>query len=155
MYQETIKYVDFDGNEREETFHFHLSEAELVEMQFSTVGGYTNLLGSIIEAQDQPAIIKLVKDIIGRSYGKKSPDGRRFMKSQEILEDFMGTEAYSIMYVRLATDAAYCAKFVTGILPSKLAAQIRDMKDLPDEAKSALDKMGIDGNTVLPMLQSE
>lgn len=121
MIKETITYVDYDGNERTEDFYFNLTKAELAEMNLTVKGGMEQMIKEIVAAKDTPSIIKLFKEILTKSYGKKSPDGRRMMKNEEILTDFVETEAYSQLYMKLATDEVYAQKFVNGVMPSDLA----------------------------------
>ena len=118
MLKKTIKYVDYDGNEREEDFYFNLSKAEIAEMEMSTNGGLDRMINRIIAERDNKRIIELFKDLVLRSYGKKSDDGRRFIKNQELRDDFAQTEAYSELFMELATDADAAAAFVNGIIPN-------------------------------------
>jgi hypothetical protein len=117
MLKETIKYNDYNGVEREEDFYFNLTKAELMEMEMSTVGGLTEMINKVVATQDAPAIIKIFKDLVLKSYGEKSADGKRFIKSEEIATAFSQTEAYSILFMKLATNADAAAKFVNGIIP--------------------------------------
>ena len=124
MLKKRIKYTDFDGNEREEDFFFHLMESEIAEMELSTAGGFTESIQRIIQSQDVPEIIKQFKTIILKSYGVKSPDGKRFIKNDELREAFAQTEAnaYSKLFMELATDDAAASAFVNGIVPEELKA---------------------------------
>lgn len=118
MIKETVTYTDYNGVERTEDFYFDLSEAEVMEMQLSTTGGLSAMINRIIAAQDQPALIKIFKDLVLTAYGEKSDDGRRFKKSKEISKAFSETKAYSIIFMKLATDSDAAAKFVNGIVPA-------------------------------------
>ena len=120
MLKKTISYVDYDGNDREEDFYFNLSKAELTELQLSTSGGLQKMIENIIKTKDIPRIIEIFKKIIIASYGIKSPDGRRFIKSQEITDEFVQTEAYSILFMELSTDADAAANFIAGVIPADL-----------------------------------
>ena len=120
MLKETITYVDYNGNERTEDFYFNLTQAEIMEMELSTTGGLTEMIQRIIAAQDAPAIIKVFKDLVLASYGQKSPDGKRFIKNAELRDEFAQTEAYSQLFMQLATDADKAAKFVNGIVPANV-----------------------------------
>lgn len=117
MLKRTIKYTDYKGNERTEDFYFNMSKAELAEMELTTDGGMTDYIDKIIKASDQAQIVMLFKELILKSYGEKSEDGRRFVKSKEISEAFSQTEAYSILFMELASDADKAAEFVNGIVP--------------------------------------
>lgn len=123
MIKKTITYNDYNGTERTEDFYFNLSKAEVMEMEMSTTGGLAELITRIVAAQDQPAIIKIFKDLILKAYGIKSPDGKRFEKSDEISIAFSQTEAYSQLFMELATDADAASKFVNGIVPADIAKQ--------------------------------
>ena len=128
MLKKTITYTDYNGTERKEDFYFNLSKAEVMEMEMSTSGGLAQMINKIIETQDSPAIIKIFKDLILKAYGEKSPDGKRFIKSHELSEAFAQTEAYSNLFMELATDADAAAKFVNGITPVEIPA---DQVQLP------------------------
>lgn len=122
MLKKTIPYIDYNGTERNETFYFNLSKAELMEMEMGTKGGFAEMLNGIIEAKDAPSIMKVFKDVILKAYGEKSPDGKRFMKSEEISKAFEQTEAYSNLFMELVTDADKAAEFINGIIPAEVAA---------------------------------
>lgn len=121
MLKKTITYTDYNGAERTEDFYFNLTKAEVMEMEMSTTGGLAEMIQKIVAAQDAPAIIKVFKDLILKAYGEKSPDGRRFMKEDEngrpLSDKFKQTEAYSILFMELATDTDSASKFVNGIVP--------------------------------------
>ncbi len=117
MIKKKIKYVDFDGVEREETFYFNLSEAELIEMEFSTTGGMMDYIERIVAEKDSMRIMKLFKEIIMLAYGEKSPDGRRFVKSTEISTAFTQTGAYSVLMLELLQDADEAGAFIEGLIP--------------------------------------
>lgn len=118
MLKKTITYTDYNGSERTEDFYFNLSKPEIVEMEMGGVEGFGDMIRRIVAAQDAPAIIKIFKDVILKAYGLKNPDGIHFEKSEEISRAFSQTEAYSELYMELATDADAAAKFVNGILPA-------------------------------------
>lgn len=118
MLKKTITFEDYNGNERTEDYYFNLTQAEVTEMELSVEGGLVEMIRRIVAAQDGKQIIATFKDLILRAYGKKSPDGRRFIKNQEIRDDFAQTEAYSKLFMELATDADAASAFVKGIIPS-------------------------------------
>ena len=115
MFKKTVKYTDYNGTEREEDFYFHLTQAELMEMQTSVNGGLDERLTRIVKAQDVTAIVGIVKEIVLKAYGEKSLDGRRFMKSPEITANFAETEAYSIIFMELASNDEKCAEFMNAL----------------------------------------
>lgn len=122
MLKETITYKDYNGNERTEDFYFNLTNAEVTEMEMSTAGGLAEMINRVVAAQDAPSIIKIFKELILKAYGEKSADGKRFIKSEEISTAFSQTEAYSILFMKLATDADAASKFVNGIVPKPAKA---------------------------------
>ena len=117
MLKKTVTYTDYNGSERTEDFYFNLTKAEIMEMELTTVGGLSAMIEKIVAAKDGPTIIKTFKDLVLKAYGEKSADGRRFIKSPEIAEAFSQTEAYSQIFMELATDDDAAAKFVNGIIP--------------------------------------
>ena len=117
MLKKTITYVDYNGVERTEDFYFNLSKAEVMEMEFGTTGGLGEMINGIVAAKDTPAIINIFKKLVLKAYGVKSPDGKRFMKSEEISNEFAQTEAYSDLFMELASNADEATKFVNGIIP--------------------------------------
>lgn len=121
MIKETITYTDYNGTERTEDFYFHLTQADIAKMELSVNGGLGEKIKQIIEAKDTPAIISVFEDLIKRSYGVKTPDGRGFMKRPEDLELFMATEAYSQLFMKLATDDKAGSRFINGVIPADLA----------------------------------
>lgn len=127
MIKKTIAYTDYNGNQRKEDFWFNLSKAEVARMEMSTEGGMAEMINRIVAAQDVPSLISIFEEMIQKSYGVKTPDGRGFVKRKEDLESFMATEAYSELFMELVTDADAAAKFLNGIIPSyddKKPAQI-------------------------------
>ena len=123
MLKLTETYTDYNGVERTEDFYFNLTKAELMEMEMTTTGGMAEMIQRIVNAQDAPSIIKIFKKLILEAYGVKSPDGRRFVKSQELRDEFSQTEAYSNIFMRLSTDAEKAAEFVNGIIPAGIDTQ--------------------------------
>lgn len=117
MLKKTISYVDFDGEQREEDFYFNLTKAEIAEMELSTQNGLEALVKDIIAAKNHEKLVTLFKDLVLRSYGVKSDDGRRFIKTPQIKEEFAQTAAYSELFMELVTDDKAAAAFFNGIVP--------------------------------------
>lgn len=128
MLKKTITYTDYNGSERTEDFYFNLTKAEIMEMEMSTTGGLADMIKRIVAAQDAPAIIKIFKELILKAYGEKSADGKRFMKTDalgnKLYNDFEQTEAFSILFMELATNADSAAAFVNGIVPADMAKKV-------------------------------
>lgn len=132
MLKKTITYTDFNGNEVTEDHYFHLSKAELVEMEVSQKGGLYEYLQQIVKDEDGKAIIQQFKNLLIKSHGKISEDGRRFVKDWELSnQDFAETEAYSTLFMELVTDANAAAEFVNGIIPSGLNKDMEKIQTTP------------------------
>lgn len=127
MLKKTITYTDFNDNERTEDFYFNLTKAELMEMEMGTTGGMTEMVKRLVSEQNTGAIIKIFKDLVLKAYGQKSLDGKRFIKNDEIRDEFAQTNAYSILFMELATDADAAAKFVNGIIPADVSAKATEI----------------------------
>ena len=128
MLAKKIKYTDYNGVEREEVFYFNITKAELMTQNLMTPGGLETKLKRIINSKDVPELTKYIQDIIKDSYGVKSDDGVRFIKSKELSEMFMQTEAYSVLFMEMVTDNKKASDFVNGILPKDLVEQAEKME---------------------------
>lgn len=117
MLKLTRTYNDYNGVSRTEDFYFNLTQAEVAEMEVSVDGGFAEMVNRIVAAKDVKQVISIFKDVILRAYGEKSLDGKRFIKTQELRDAFAQTEAYSDLFMELATDADAAARFINGILP--------------------------------------
>ena len=136
MLSKKIKYTDYNGVEREESFLFNLSKAELMEMELGITGGLSDMLKNIIASQDTPSIVKIFKDLILKAYVEKSPDGKRFIKIDEkgnpLSVAFSQTEAYSNLFMELATDSDAATNFIRGIVPGDIDISDVDPNELPE-----------------------
>lgn len=138
MIAKTVKYKDYNGVEREEKFFFNLTKAEVTEMELSVEGGFADRIKNIIDAKDTPTIIEIFKKLILKSYGEKTVDGKRFRKTDDngnpLSVAFSETEAFSNLFMELATDDKAAAEFVNGILPAdidkdELAKEVEKFKE--------------------------
>ena len=134
MYAKTIKYEDYNGNQREETFYFNLSKAEIIDLEWRTPGGLENHFKKILETLNGQQLADTFKMLIQKSYGVKDPEGRRFIKNEEVLKNFTETEAYSELYMQLATDDKAAAEFVNGIFPKDIVEQAKKQKEMANKA---------------------
>lgn len=123
MVKKTITYIDYDGTERTEDFYFNLSEAEITEMQLSVEGGMRGYIEKIVAAKSQLEVVKLFKEILLRSYGKKSLDGRLFVKNEANTAEFVANPAYSKIYMELVTDTDAATRFVNALIPANTQNQ--------------------------------
>ena len=127
MLKKTVTYTDYNGIERTEDFYFNLSKAELMKMEVGTSGGFAEMINKVVAAQDAPAIITIFEDLVLKAYGEKSPDGKHFNKVDELgrplSAKFAQTEAYSQIFMELATNANAAAEFVNRVLPAEAKTQ--------------------------------
>jgi hypothetical protein len=130
MLKKTITYEDFNGDEVSEDFFFHMSKAELVELELSHKGGLSDALKRIISEEDGKAIIDEFKNIILSAYGKRSPDGKRFIKNQELRDEFASTEAYSTLFMELVMDTDAAIEFINGVVPQGIAEEAAKITNL-------------------------
>lgn len=138
MLKKTITYEDFNGNTVSEDYFFHLSKAELVELELSHKGGLSEALQRIIEAEDGRGIVAEFKNIILSAYGQRSEDGKRFIKTQELRDEFESTEAYSTLFMELVTEADKATEFINGIIPSGMAEEAAKLAGTPKPAIAAV-----------------
>lgn len=129
MLVKKIKYTDFNGQEREEPFYFNLSKAELMEMELTTDGGLDTYIRRITAQQNNKEIVKLFKELILKSYGERSDDGKRFVKSKELTDAFTQTNAYSELFMELSTNADAAEKFITGVVDPSLAGELKKVNE--------------------------
>jgi hypothetical protein len=131
MIKKTITYETFDGGSVTEDFYFNMSKAELVELEISQKDGFGEALQRMIKSEDNMAILEAFKSIIMMSIGRKSDDGKRFIKNDQIRDEFMQTNAYSELFFEIAQDADQASSFIRGILPSSLNADVPEPENVP------------------------
>lgn len=139
MLKKTVKYTDYEGKERTDDVYFHLNKGEIIDL-LTTSGDYTldKVLEKIASEKNGKKSVKFFKNLLKKSYGVKTLDGR-FEKSKKNWRKFISTEAYSIIFTEIVTDAKKAADFVNGIIPSDLAAEIEKIvKENPDGVPDSL-----------------
>lgn len=139
MLKKTITYNDYNGVERKEDFYFNLSKAEIMEMELSIPGGFAGMIEKIIASKDIPSIIKIFKELILKAYGEKSADGKRFVKSEDLSAAFSQTEAYSNLFMELATDDNSASAFINGLVPADMKLSDEKLKSLGGNVGNILD----------------
>ena len=146
MLKKTITYTDFNGNEVTDDFYFNLTKAEVAEMEVSAstldtdgqvTGGMQKMLNDVVSSGSGARIIEVFKDILARSYGVKSEDGKRFIKSPELYKEFTETAAYSEFFISLLSEPEAAADFIQAIMPVEVPAA-----DIPKPipAKDVIDR---------------
>lgn len=138
MYRWEHKYTDYNGQEREEVFYFNFSKGELLDLEWRTPGGLEQYMKNIMAMMDGQKLADMFKMLIEKSYGVKSPDGREFIKTPEVLNNFKFTEAYSDLYMLLATDSTAAAAFVNGIFPKEAVEAAKKQHEMAEKAGISL-----------------
>ncbi len=129
MFKKPITYTNFNGETKTKDYYFNLTKAEIAEMELEIPGGLSAQLKEITEAQDTPSLVKVFKSLILRSVGVKSADGERFVKNAQIREEFEQSEAYSELFMELATNAEAAAEFINGIVPADIATKMKEIEN--------------------------
>lgn len=143
MICKTIKYKNYFGEDRETKEFFHLNTSELTEFLFD-IGGkqgdYEDAIREIIQADDREYIVKLIKQIILRSYGRKSADGEGFFKEdpltgEQYYKTFMQTAAFEQLYMELYSSEDTLNDFVAGVMPADMQGDVRSAMNDPETLK--------------------
>lgn len=150
MFKHEIEYTDYNGNERKEQFYFNLSKAELMEMELSSKAGVEEMLRMMIATNDNEKIVATYKMLILKSYGIKSEDGRRFIKTQNLRDEFEQSEAYSEFFMQLLTDKDLQTKFINGVISG---TNVPNMDE--KEAIEKLKELGYDTTRFEQQLEKE
>lgn len=130
MLKKTITYVDYDGIERTEDFYFNLSRSEIILLETTTRGGYASMLQRIIDSKDNVELMNIFTELIKKSYGVKSEDGKHFIKNETVVNDFINSAAFDQMFVEFFTTENAAADFAAGIIPKD------GVKGLPQDHKA-------------------
>lgn len=134
MLRKEVEYKDFDGNDRKDVLWFHLNEVEITEMDLETSGGLVKYMESIIDKNDVNQLITIFKDLLIRSYGERSMDGKHFYKDDKIRNEFVSSAAYPVLYMEMVSDADKAVEFINGIVPSNIREQMTKIENTPEGA---------------------
>lgn len=127
MLKKTYTYKDYNDVERTESFYFHFTEAEILDMEMSAEGGFAERVQRIIDAKDQAALMKLIKKFVIDAYGIKSDDGRRFIKNEEVKTAFLECPAFSDIFMDMVTNDELAAEFVNGVIPDTMKKRFAEI----------------------------
>ena len=129
MIKKTVTYTDYNGEQRTETFYFHYTEAEILDMEMSEEGSFADRIQRIIDAKDKTALMKLIKKFVIDAYGVKSEDGKRFMKNDELKTAFLECPAYSDIFMEMVTNDEVAAEFVNGVITSTMKDRVAKLSN--------------------------
>lgn len=124
MFKKTVTYKDYNGVERTESYHFHFSEAEILDMEMSVEGGFAERVQKIIDANDQAKLMKVIKQFVIDAYGVKSEDGKRFIKNEQVKTEFIESPAYSKIWMELMSSDQVAADFINNVIPADMKEQL-------------------------------
>ena len=141
MLKKTITYIDYDGMERTEDFWFNLSKTELTKLDAELPGGVLGVLRKIIDKKDRKALVDFIETLILRSYGEKTLDGKRFVKTPEMAEEFMQTPAYDELFMSILSDTDSQTSFINGVIPQSMAKEIEQTDK--KQVENALAEQGL------------
>lgn len=125
MIKKTIEYTDFNNDVRIEDFYFNLTKDELVQLGVKYPGGLEKKINDLIKTDDAQEVYDIFRTIVLESYGEKSDDGKRFIKSKEMATAFSQTNAFSELIMELISDSEYGAKFIEGLLPEDILSAVK------------------------------
>ena len=134
MFSRDFEYTGYDGKPKKDTFFFNLNEAELYEIDLSSIHGFTGLMNKLLKEERTKEIVDYFKGIILSSVGVMSPDGRKFIKNEEIKEDFYRSKAYSILFVELVSSGEKLAEFLKAAIPEEIRKAMDEKeKEAPED----------------------
>lgn len=134
MITRTIAYTDYDGNQRKEKVYFNLTEFEATEIAMEMPDGIVEEINEgdktttalhLVEKLGGKGVIDFIKKIVLKSYGLKSQDGRRIIKSDEISKEFSETPMFSQLMIELMTNETAASDFINAVIPPDLAGALQ------------------------------
>ena len=143
MLKRAITYQSYDGETVTEDFSFHIKQSDIAKLELGHIkgGGLKASIEKMMQAQDGASIVAELDKIIRMSVGRKSEDGRRFIRNKEIEEDFMSSPAYEVIFMELVTDPEKTAAFIAGAVGGDI-----DVKELQEKAKNVFEEAQPDKN---------
>lgn len=125
MIKKVVEYTDFNDMERKDELYFHMTQPELIKLSVSREGGFERYIDKMIQANNMKEVVAILEEVIQLTYGVKTDDGR-FEKSPEILQKFLSSEAYNVVFMEIAQNAETAAEFINGVIPKNLKKQVDD-----------------------------
>jgi hypothetical protein len=126
MLKHTLTYTDFNGEQITEDLYFHMSEADLIRLDATYPQGLESAINEMVEADDKMAIFEMFETLVARAYGQKSEDGKRFVRNEQVREEFLQTAAYEALVSELVMDEEAAAKFFSAMVPQQLLSRAEE-----------------------------
>jgi hypothetical protein len=151
VFKYTATYKDlFTGDETHEDLYFHLIAPELTGFELSYgEGGFSEFLAKTLAKNDNFEIYSMFVKLVSISYGRRSDDGKRFIKNQEWTQEFLTSPAWEDFFFWLVAeeDGKNANKFWVQIMPERLVKEAdkqlgKKVEDLsPEEMREMLKRM--------------
>lgn len=152
MVAKKITYTDFTGKEITEVFYFNLTQVELAEMNLNIDGGFDQLSDRFKQKPDAAQMVDIFKALMHKAVLEKTPDGKRYVKSKEISDSFVASDAYSQLFIEMILSENsdnvlnFLSKVITrksgdaGINVAEIKAQAEaDMKDVAKSLEDGIE----------------
>lgn len=124
MIKKTLTFKNFRNEEEVEDYYFNMSEGELTKMQVAAIDqkteSFSDKLDKISKGLQGKELVEVIDDLVLRSYGVKSTDGKRFVKNADLLEEFTSSGAYSVLITELFSLEGSLTEFVNGVVPEDM-----------------------------------
>lgn len=152
MFSRTFEYTGYDGQPHKDTWWFNLSEAELYKLELSNLGGMNGMMNRLLRESKPGEIVEVFESLILSAVGERSVDGRKFIKNQEIRDDFYQSKAYSDLFVELVSSGEKLAEFLKGAIPAEVAAELAKAEEASkaEEGKPVLQALSANENLTDP-----
>lgn len=124
MITREITYTDYNGDEQTEKYYFDLTIPEMLELSFSSAGDIQSTLERLSNSRKVGEIFNIIQTLIFKSVGVKSDDGKRFVKNEEVLNDFKQSRGYEAFLMKMMQDTKYASKFIEQLIPQDRIRQI-------------------------------
>lgn len=118
MFKKNIVFEDFNGEIKEVSAYFHLSQPEIVRLQveYEEYGGLAEFINKISATQRPQEILQFFERILTMSYGEKSDDGIYFVKSEESTELFKQSAIYNALFMEMIQDTDVAVDFFNNLM---------------------------------------
>lgn len=132
MITREVSYVDYNGDEQTEKYYFDLTVPEMLELSFSSAGDIQSTLERLSNSRKVGEIFNIIQTLIFKSVGVKSDDGKRFVKNEEVLNDFKQSRGYESFLMKMMQDTDYASKFIEQLIPQDRIKQIAGVEKVAD-----------------------
>ena len=137
-----VKYINFFGEEIEETLYFNLSKGELMNMELRRTP-HSAKIAMINGGEASPMdAYKLLCEFVAKAYGERSEDGKRFFKDDRATKAFMSSPAFDALLDKLSNDPKFSNGFLAGLFPDDIMGKAKKLiEDNPNASLEELRKI--------------